>query len=169
MKTKLYTLFLASVLSFFSMGSIALGKEINRIGFHSWESFWKPVNYTICTTVTEEIFAFEPDITYENLCGVSEFEVLAPSDYFITTWKTDNPGISSFKGIQIPAIGNGYNYDVSWKNDGVWETGFTGTAFHTYGGPGTYTVAIRGNFPRIYFNNEADKLKILSVKPRLRS
>ena len=83
---------------------------------------------------------------------------------FITTWKTDNPGTSNATSITIPTTGTGYNYDVSWKNDGVWETGFTGNATHNYGVAGTYTVAIRGSFPRIYFNNEGDRRKILSIE-----
>ena len=85
-------------------------------------------------------------------------------DYFITTWKTDNDGISNNTSITIPTyIGETYEYDVSWNNDGVWETGFTGDATHDYGVAGTYTVAIRGVFPRIYFNNEGDSRKIISI------
>src|SRR5690554_2320355 len=87
------------------------------------------------------------------------------SNYFITTWKTDNPGSSNSTSITIPTFaGETYNYDVSWKNDGVWETGFTGNATHDYGTAGTYTVAIRGEFPRIYFNNGGDRRKILSIE-----
>lgn len=75
-------------------------------------------------------------------------------NHFITTWKTDNPGGANNSSIDIainPALAGSYNYDVSWKNDGVWETGFTGNAFHDYGTPGIYTVAIRGTFPSFQF------------------
>lgn len=85
-------------------------------------------------------------------------------DYFITSWKTDNPGNSGNSSIIIPTLGADYNYDVSWENDGNWEIGFTGDAPHTYEAPGTYTVAIRGSFPRIYFNNTGDRQKILSIE-----
>lgn len=86
-------------------------------------------------------------------------------DYFITTWKTDNDGISSNTSITIPTYsGETYNYDVSWNNDGVWETGFDGDATHDYGVAGTYTIAIRGTFPRIYFNNSGDRKKIISIE-----
>src|SRR5690554_1640288 len=86
-------------------------------------------------------------------------------DYFITTWKTDNDGISSNTSITIPTYsGETYNYDVSWNNDGVWETGFDGDATHDYGVAGTYTVTIRGTFPRIYFNNSGDRKKIISIE-----
>ncbi len=83
---------------------------------------------------------------------------------FITTWKTDNGGTSNSTSITIPTTGTGYNYDVDWNNDGTFdEFGLTGTVTHNYGTAGTYTVAIRGAFPRIYFNNGGDKSKILSV------
>ncbi|WP_157417828.1 BspA family leucine-rich repeat surface protein [Aequorivita capsosiphonis] len=89
-------------------------------------------------------------------------------DYFITTWKTDNPGVSSTSSITIPTFSEDiYNYDVSWKNDGVWETGFTGDASHDYGMEGTYTVAIRGDFPHLFFydyNDSKDNKKILSIE-----
>src|SRR5690554_3170400 len=89
-----------------------------------------------------------------------------PLDYFITTWKTDNPGTSNSTSITIPTfVGETYNYEVSWKNDGVWES-FTTDASptHDYLVAGTYTVAIRGSFPRIYFNNDRDRYKILSIE-----
>lgn len=42
----------------------------------------------------------------------------------------------------------------------------TGNITHTYPKAGTYTIAISGNFPRIYFNNIDDRQKILSVEQR---
>ena len=87
------------------------------------------------------------------------------SQSFITTWKTDNAGISNSNQITIPTTGNGYNYSIDWENDGIIDdTNVTGTITHTYATAGTYTVAITGNFPRIYFNNTGDRLKILSVE-----
>ncbi len=87
-----------------------------------------------------------------------------PGEYFITTWQTELDNES----ITLPTYGNGYNYDVNWDYDesgpGTWETGWTGTANHTYPSAGTYTVAIRGSFPRIYFNNSGDRKKIRSVE-----
>ncbi len=40
---------------------------------------------------------------------------------FITTWKTDNPDTSNSTSITIPTTGTGYNYDVDWNNDGVYD------------------------------------------------
>jgi surface protein len=66
---------------------------------------------------------------------------------FITTWKTSS--------ITIPTIGSGYNYDVDWDNDGVFdEFGITGDVTHYFGTYGTHTIAIQGDFPRIYFANQ---------------
>jgi uncharacterized protein (TIGR02145 family)/uncharacterized repeat protein (TIGR02543 family) len=88
----------------------------------------------------------------------------APADEFVTTWKTDNPGTSPSTQITIPTTGSGYNYDVDCNNDGTFElTGMTGNTTCTYGVAGTYTVRIRGAFPRIYFNDGGDRQKILSV------
>ena len=91
------------------------------------------------------------------------FQVSAQAE-FITTWKTDNPGVSNATSITIPTVDLGYNYDVDWENDGIFdEFGVTGSISHDYGIEGTYTLAIRGDFPQIYFNNSGDRQKIISV------
>jgi surface protein len=88
----------------------------------------------------------------------------AMEDHFVTTWKTDNTGTSSSTAITIPTTGTGYNYDVDWNNDGTFdEIGLTGSVTHDFGTPGTYTIRIQGDFPRIYFNNTGDRQKLLSV------
>ncbi|MCL6296758.1 hypothetical protein M3P09_17285, partial [Gaetbulibacter sp. 2012CJ34-3] len=68
----------------------------------------------------------------------------------------------------IPTTGTGYSYDVDWSYDGATfnpeATNVSGNATSTTLTAGTYTVAIRGAFPRIYFNNTGDKDKIQSVE-----
>ncbi len=91
------------------------------------------------------------------------------SNYFVTTWKTDNTGFSNNTSIAINTFpGDTYNYDVDWNYDGTTftadDSGVTGFIGHNYGAIETYTVAIRGTFPRIYFSNNADKQKIVSVE-----
>eukprot|EP01093_Parvamoeba_rugata_P016594 TRINITY_DN6308_c0_g4_i2.p1 TRINITY_DN6308_c0_g4~~TRINITY_DN6308_c0_g4_i2.p1 ORF type:complete len:1044 (-),score=240.26 TRINITY_DN6308_c0_g4_i2:36-3167(-) len=96
---------------------------------------------------------------------------------FITTWKTDNPGVSEDNQIIIPTFpGETYDYTVDW-GDGTIESNFTGDATHTYLTPGIFQVSISGEFPRIYFegnfgndsngdfivNDIDDNDKILSV------
>lgn len=85
---------------------------------------------------------------------------------FITTWKTDNAGTSCTSCITIPTNSSTYtyNYDIDWENDGVFDDlGVTGDITHDYGVAGTYQVAIRGDFPHIYFNSLGDRQKILSI------
>lgn len=84
---------------------------------------------------------------------------------FITTWKTDNPGfIPSTTSITIPTTGSGYNYEVDWDNDGTYDqSGIVGNVTHDFGVEGTYTIRIRGDFPRIYFNGTGDRQKLLSI------
>lgn len=82
---------------------------------------------------------------------------------FVTTWKTDNPGVSANNQIRIPtSSGGSYDYSVDW-GDGLIESGFTGDATHTYSNSGTYTVSIIGEFPGISFNATGDREKLLKV------
>ena len=95
----------------------------------------------------------------------------AENKYFITTWKTDNVGISNDNQIIIPTVGDGYNYSVDW-GDGTSSKHLTLDGKHTYAQAGTYTIKILGAFPRIYFGQnidydlntyENDSRKILSI------
>ena len=89
----------------------------------------------------------------------------AMTDHFVSSWQTDNSGISGNTSIAIPTTGGGYNYDVDWDNDGTFdEFGITGSVLHDFGSIGTYTIRIQGDFPRIFFNNEFDKNKIIAVE-----
>jgi surface protein len=84
---------------------------------------------------------------------------------FRTTWKTDNPGTSGNTEITIPTFsGEVYNYDVDWDNNGTWdELGITGDVTHDFGSAGYKTIRIRGDFPRIYFNDGGDALKLINI------
>jgi len=96
------------------------------------------------------------------LCLISA--TLIAQEPFITTWQTDNEGISCNFCITIPTVGGGYNYDVDWDNDGVYdEFGITGDATHDFGVSGTYTISLKGDFPRIVFDFGGDRLKILTI------
>lgn len=83
---------------------------------------------------------------------------------FVTTWKTDNEGVSNDSSITIPTDGGGYNYSVDWNNDGIIDqTGITGNVTHDFGAPGEYTIRIQGDFPRIYFNTPSDNKKLINI------
>ena len=77
---------------------------------------------------------------------------------FVTTWQTTVANES----ITIPTTGTGYSYNVDW-GDGSIETGFTADATHTYATAGNYNISISGDFPRIYFNEGSERLKIIAV------
>ena len=85
-------------------------------------------------------------------------------DAFITTWKTDNPGVSGDNQITIPTFPEEtYEYTIDW-GDGNSDANITGDITHTYYEPGIYQVAISGTFPRIYFNESGDREKVLNIK-----
>lgn len=71
---------------------------------------------------------------------------------FVTTWQTTNPFLRGDSTITILTDPNySYNYDVDLNNDGVFDSlGVTGDLIHRYNDTGTYTIRIRGNFPRLY-------------------
>ncbi len=106
----------------------------------------------------------------QNAQGVStcSFDVVVNFNFenaFVTTWKTDNPGVSDDNQITIPTHSEEtYNFSVNW-GDGTSDSGVTGDITHTYTVPGTYEVAIIGEFPRISFNpfTVGDQTKILLV------
>ncbi len=86
----------------------------------------------------------------------------APSDDFVTTWKTNNPGTSNSTSITVPMVGG--PYDVDWNGDGVFDAfGLSGTVTHDYGVVGTYTVRIRGDYDSIRINSYGDREKIISL------
>jgi len=100
--------------------------------------------------------------------GGSGGAVEASANKFIITVKTDNTGDSSDVEFEIPTnvatYPAGYNYNVDCDNDGENETTDENANYICeYDSAGTYTIAIEGDFPQIYFNGEKDKNKIISI------
>jgi len=91
------------------------------------------------------------------------YVVLGGSIEFIMLVKTDNAGTSASDQFTIPTTGTGYNYDVDW-GDGTTSTGVTGSTTHTFPSAGNYVVKISEVFPRIYFNGNGDRRKLLEVQ-----
>ncbi len=80
-------------------------------------------------------------------------------DAFITTWVTTIANES----ITIPTSPlHTYAYTVNW-GDGH-SNSYSGDATHSYNSPGIHTIEITGDFPAIYFNNQGDKDKILTIE-----
>jgi len=94
---------------------------------------------------------------------------VADTTPFITTWKTDNSGISSDNEVRIPIVRQlfSYNYHLDCNSDGIYEyqnQGGDSQALCTFDTPGTYTISILGEFPTFNFGGEGDKDKLLSVE-----
>jgi len=86
-----------------------------------------------------------------------------PDLRFIIKVDTTKDGSASNTMI-IPTPGAGYDFTVDW-GDGTIEdiSGTSPTVSHAYAAGGIKTISITGTFPRIYFNNLGDKLKLLEV------
>ena len=87
---------------------------------------------------------------------------LSKSNALIFKVDTTKAGISDSYSFRIPTISNDYNYTVDW-GDGFVNTGVTGNITHTYSTQGIKIIKITGVFPRFYFANSGDKLKLLSI------
>lgn len=80
---------------------------------------------------------------------------------FVTTWITNNPGVSNNTSIRVPTFpGEIYEYevDVDYEIGQPFEADFTnqkGDFEYDFGREDTVTLAIRGVFPRIYINNQS--------------
>ena len=66
---------------------------------------------------------------------------------FVTTWRTTSPN----EWIIVPVGGATGIYTVDWGDDRT-TANVTGNQIHSYKKAGTYTVAITGNFERIYLD-----------------
>ena len=83
------------------------------------------------------------------------------SDEFIIIVDTTlGDGLNQFT---IPTNGVGYDYTIA-SSDGQVLVGNTGNTTISFAQPGVYKLKISGDFPRIYFANTGDKLKITQVK-----
>jgi len=86
-----------------------------------------------------------------------------PSRPFTLTVDTTKAGSASDTFVlPLPSSGT-YNYSVDW-GDGVIESYTTNTSkTHVYAVAGVKTIRITGTFPRIFFNNAGDRLKLTGV------
>jgi len=110
-------------------------------------------------------------ISIQDIDESSLSQEVKESDYFITTWKTDNNGSSNDNQVMIQTYPySAYNYHIDW-GDGSSNSGVTGDITHTYSKIGTYSIKISGDFPRIQSNGyswsskiyEGDAEKLLSI------
>lgn len=106
-------------------------------------------NYTFTYTATD---------TAGNSVSITRDIIVAAPRPFITTWETNVNGkaFSDDNQIMIDTEGTGYDYQVDW-GDGTLDEHVTGDIVHTYATEGTYTVAINGSFPQLYFEPPIDE------------
>jgi surface protein len=91
---------------------------------------------------------------------------------FITTWKTDNTGVSASNQIQLPLGANpsrssqDYYFQVDWGDGStnIIQSATDPARIHTYDSAGTYTVKISGILDGWAFNNGGDRLKFLTIE-----
>jgi hypothetical protein len=107
------------------------------------------------------------DLWYNSDSGELTPSYTPPPPTFITTWKTDNTGVTNSDQIRLPLVSSGsYDFVVDW-GDGTTDaiTAWDQTEkTHTYEDAGTYTVSIVGEIEGFRFNYSNDCLKILSVE-----
>jgi hypothetical protein len=87
------------------------------------------------------------------------------ADGFWLTVDTTQAG-SANDTFVLPTPGSGsYDYYVDWGEGGVIEHIVSNASqTHVYAAPGIYTIKIRGTFPRVYFNDAGDCLKLTALQ-----
>ena len=118
-------------------------------------------------TPGQYILTYSATDAANNTSNLTRKVTVLASDTFITTWKTDNVGVSENNQIKIGTYDEGYNYQVDWGDDTI-DSNVTGDITHTYESAGIYLVSITGVFPRMYFDDasvgEYDNEKLISIE-----
>jgi hypothetical protein len=84
--------------------------------------------------------------------------------FWLTVDTTKAGSASDTFVLPLPSTGT-YDYLVDWGEGGAYERSVVNTSLtHVYAAPGTYTIKIIGTFPRVYFNNTGDKLKLTGLQ-----
>lgn len=117
-------------------------------------------------------FSFSSAVGGSSSLGASGTKTIRPNA-FITTWNTNNPGITNNHSITINTSGSLPNYNVYWEEIGN-EASHNGTItnitalsrvidFGTVGS-GLYRVEITGTFPRISSGGNFDATKLVTIE-----
>jgi len=173
-----------------AVGTIAVEKEPSQVIHYSLVGGADASLFTIDSSTGVLIFNHTPDyetpidanndnhyevkIKVEDsrnsaLCTTQEITIVVnnlsneQNTTFVITIKTDNSGSSENNQFTLPTHGSEYNYTIDWGDDTI-DVNLTKDKTHTYSTAGTYTIRIVGKFPQIYFNNQGDKEKILTVE-----
>lgn len=120
--------------------------------------FETATEHSITVSVTDGTDSAEATVTV-TVENVIESLAEDPAS-FITTWKTETDG------EEIVIYTNdamNYNYTIDW-GDGTVEELTEGSPAHVYTTAGTYTVAIKGEFPSILIGLSAYREKLASLE-----
>ncbi|WP_181899428.1 BspA family leucine-rich repeat surface protein [Flagellimonas nanhaiensis] len=126
--------------------SLAQGKSLD---------FEEAESHTITVSVSDGVKTVEAQvgILVENV-----IESLAEDpDAFIVTFKTDTDGEDITIGLNQ---GYTYDYTIDWGDGTVGNN----ASEHTYDNAGTYTVAIKGEFPVINMYQNPSATKLMSIE-----
>jgi surface protein len=117
-------------------------------------------------TGTYSVTAVATDLRGNTRTDSSSNELTITAPAFVSTWKTDNAGVSDSQSVMLPLDSSGiYNFVVQW-GDGTDDTinAWNQPAVtHSYSTPGTYTITISGSLLGWRFANAGDRLKILDI------
>jgi hypothetical protein len=87
-----------------------------------------------------------------------------PTDFIFTVDTTImGTGGSAADTFILPTTGSGYNCTINWGDEITTHSGTPGNISHTWATGGLKQIRVSGTFPRIYFINTGDKLKVISV------
>jgi hypothetical protein len=150
-----------------NVGNACDGTLINVVEMFSFctgmtgyaEQFW---NWNTPPVSTAQCYGYQAGV-------LDDYDTIPPEyggggvDNFVFTVQTDNTGTSNTHQFTIPlAAGELYDFIVSYdRKTTAHNTDSDLTLSFTT--PGTYTVRLSGTFPRIYFNNTGDKLKLTGI------
>ncbi|CAA6812108.1 MAG: Chitinase (EC [uncultured Sulfurovum sp.] len=126
---------------------------------------------TYTLEVLAELNSIEPmrvRMKDNNFFAKEAVQEMNTQEAFITTWKTDNPGMSEDNEISInTSFLSSNHYSIDW-GDGQIEHNITGDINHTYENSGEYNISITGDFSGTFFYNPEgdsyDAQKLLSIK-----
>lgn len=106
--------------------------------------------HTITILVTDGTSTSEASVTI--VVGNIADSLAEDSTSFVTKWKTETANEEIIVGTndELDLV---YDYTIDW-GDGTIEDLTEGNPSHIYGNPGTYTVAINGQFPTIRIDKD---------------
>jgi len=120
--------------------------------------FETATEHSITVSVTDGTDSAEATVTV-TVENVIESLAEDPAS-FITTWKTETDGEEI---VILTSAAYNYNYTLDW-GDGTVEELTEGSPAHVYATAGTYTVAIKGQFPSIVIGLSAHREKLASME-----